>query len=480
MKSFLNNILSFSIVSFLPYIVNFIVLPIYGYYIDSEGFGIIGLIMSAASIASAWTGGQLSGALSRFYFDYRGKDLNEYISTIFFSTLSFCILFSVVYLLSAKFALFNGFITSADFTYVSYAVLLTCLSVINTLFERLLINEQKGRLVLIRSLYSQAASISVGVYLIVYKNMGVEGFLISSALYYVVLIFYSYRVTYNYFSFEFNRVYFIEAVKYSAPLIFHALGGVVFMYGTVFFIKAFLSLSFVGVFFICDKFTQVIKALVNGVNNVLMPIYNKISVKDETLGRSFISNVIPLWFLICSTIVINFSFVAQAFLLDFMGEEYSEMLVVIGVLTCSYLFRGLYCFSVAPLFFHKKTELMPKITFVTGVVSLALNVILIPYFGIVGAALAVFCSFLVNFMISLYYSNKVSSVDFKYFNLCLIFIFVVLSNVPVLLMVQECGFYVSFIASIFLTLTTCLIAFYFGFFQLKDSYKILREMNANE
>lgn len=480
MKSFFNNILSFSIVSFLPYIVNFIVLPIYGSYIDSEGFGIIGLIMAAASIASAWTGVQLSGALSRFYFDYKGKELNEYISTIFFSTLSFCILFSVVYLLSAKFALFNGFITGSDFTYVIYAVLLTCLSVINTLFERLLINQQKGRLVLIRSLYSQAASISVGVYLITYKDMGVEGFLISSSLYYVVLILYSYRVTYNYFLFKFNRAYFVEAVKYSTPLIFHALGGVVFMYGTVFFIKGFLSLSLVGVFFICDKFTQVIKALVNGVNNVLMPIYNKISVKDETHGRSFISNVVPLWFLIFSTIVINFSFVAQSFLLDFMGEEYSEMLVVVGVLTCSYLFRGLYCFSVAPLFFHKKTELMPKITFVTGVVSLAFNVSLIPYFGIVGAALAVFCSFFVNFMISIYYSNKVSSVDFKFFNLCSIFIFVFFINVPILLVLQEHAFYVSFIVSTFLMLITYFIAFYFGLFQLRDSYKILKEINANE
>jgi len=97
------------------------------------------------------------------------------------------------------------------------------------------------------------------------------------------------------YSLVLKRKYLLEGARYSFPLIFHSLGGVIFMYSGAFFIKNIISISALGVFSVADRLSQVTKAVVNSFNNVYSPLYTKINLKagEEKLGVNIADFPIP-------------------------------------------------------------------------------------------------------------------------------------------------------------------------------------------
>ena len=70
-------------------------------------------------------------------------------------------------------------------------------------------------------------------------------------------------------------------------------------------------------------------------------------------------------------------------------------LVVVPVILLAYLFNGIYVNLQAGLYIEEKTKYFPLITGAGALVNVAVNLLLIPRLGIMGAALAVLASYMV-------------------------------------------------------------------------------------
>lgn len=96
-----------------------------------------------------------------------------------------------------------------------------------------------------------------------------------------------------------------------------------------------------------------------------------------------------------------------------MSNVYSELGLYILVACLAYIFRGMYCFSVAPLFFYKHTRLIPLVTIISGISSIFLYWFFVSQFGLAGAVLGVFFTFSVTFGVARYLEIKMGyKVDF--------------------------------------------------------------------
>ncbi len=474
MNKLLSNLTGLVIVGFLPYLVNFIVLPIYSQNLDAQDFGLIGLAMASMAIASTWSHLQLPGALSRIYYDYSGEERIYFISTIVNSGALIAILFSGVYIF------FSAELSSLIFHSSNYVDLIMMTSimlmfnVINLFFERLLINQERGFPILIRGIICQVISVCGGVYFIVIQDLGALGFVYSQAMYYFSMCLVSFFLIRRQYRFYIKYLYLKESLKYSFPLIFHAIGGVVFMYSSVFFIENLMSLSVLGVFFIADKFAQFIKALVNSVNNVVMPYYHKISVSDFLKGKMFLELLVPMWLAFFIAVIVNFSFLANIFLVEFMHGDYGDVFIPILVMCLACVFRGLYCFSSAPLFFGKKTSVIAKVTILTGVVSLILNYVMIKVWGLNGAALSIFLSFVLSFILAWYYSVLVYRVNLLTMKNLYISCFALMVNFFPNYLLAVDAFFVCMLINIFLVIATFIFIFCGNLFGIKDDFKLIR------
>lgn len=472
----LKNLLSFLGVGFLPYLINLFMLPIYSKFLSEKDFGVIGLAMAFLFISASWSNLQLPGAISRIYFDYSDEKLIHLISTLINSSILICILFCVGYWLASDILVNLIYGNDAFFWVHIVTVLSVFLSCTNTAFEKLMITQQRGTALLGRSFVAQFFSISSGLYFICYLELGAVGFMLSQSVYFLSILLFSIFLAKDVYILVLKKEYFFEGLKYSYPLIFHALGGVVFMYSGVFFIKSLISMTALGVFTIADRFSQIPKAVVNSFNNVYSPIYNKIN--KSGLSASQLSSAAQIfWSVLFAVFSAYFIFAASAFIDEYMIGEYSDVEGILLILVPAYFFRSMFCFSSAPIFYYKDTSYIPIITCLSGVVVLLLSYPIIKAFGVFGAASLVALGFFLTFILSeLIARRRYLICTFKWnsvFSFSVIFVL----NVSIMRYLDFNGFFTVFGFSSIAAAVNLAVVYYFDFFGFKNSIVYLRQIN---
>ncbi|WP_219704233.1 lipopolysaccharide biosynthesis protein [Marinomonas lutimaris] len=476
MNKGLLNLLSFLVIGFLPYLINIFMLPFYSKFLDERDFGIIGLAMAFLLISSSWSNLQLPGAISRIYFDYSGIRLASFISTLINSSILVCVIFCFFYLVASDF-LVNIIYGQPKFYWV-HVLTVSCLflSCTNTAFERLMIAQQRGSALLLRSILAQFFSVASGLYFICYLQLGVVGFMVSQNIYFLCILIFSILLAKNNYVFVLERQYLLEGIKYSYPLIFHALGGVVFMYSGAFFIKSLVGITALGVFTVADRFSQIPKAVIGSFNNVYSPMYNKIYKNGGAVAK-FSSSAQKFFSTIFAVFSSYFVFVAAAFVNEYMIGEYGEVESILLILVPAYFFRSMFCFSSAPIFYHKDTHYVPIITCLSGLVIVLLSYPIISIFGVLGAASLVASGFLFTFILSeLISRRKYIIYTFKkesFFSFSIVYIF----NVSFMHYLSIDSFIALSMFSVLAATLNLIVFYYFNLFGFKDSIMYLRCIN---
>lgn len=473
------NLSSFLVVGFLPYAVNFFLLPLYAKYLESDDFGIIGMITMYIALFGAWAAFQIPSSVGRLYFEYEGDEKKSLFTTIFLGVIASSIIFVAIYIANAE--LLSSMMFNADGDFSKYIILGSIsifLTGINQLCERWMVVQQRGPLLLLRSLWAQVINVSAGIILVIYFKMGVAGFLLAMIASQLVVSIASVWVLRELLTRNVSFALFKESFLFSYPLVFHALGGIVFMYSSVFIVEKFLPLSVLGVFVIAEKYSQVIKVIVNQVNKVVMPFFTKVAKQSEIGALSKMQIIISVWMLIILMTVFAYTAMCYFFIPKFMGQEYSQAPVLVAILVIGYIFRGFYCFSSATLFYRKLTNKIPKITVAAGVFSIISNVLMIPVFGVYGAALSTVLSFFITYLLADYLAPK----DFK-----IVYDWMEMGKITLLLsgvyiVIFWGATYLPPVAAMISVAITSLLIFYciwsFGMFDFKEKVEVLRNEYA--
>ena len=78
-----------------------------------------------------------------------------------------------------------------------------------------------------------------------------------------------------------------------------------------------------------------------------------------------------------------------------IGHEYWGGLIIVPIILFGYLFNGIYYILSAGMFIEEKSLYIPVITGIGAAINVGVNFLLIPVWGIVGAALATLASYLI-------------------------------------------------------------------------------------
>ena len=145
----------------------------------------------------------------------------------------------------------------------------------------------------------------------------------------------------------------------------------------------------------------------DGINKAFVPWLFAILTRDNEEEKVDVVKKTYLWFvlLICGSAA---SFlIGPYFVVFYAGEQYQESANVIGLLCTGQIFGGMYLMVTNYIFFAKKTEKLAFVTIGTGVFNLMLLILLIKYFGIVGAAFSFSFSKLLQFLFTWSVAEKV-------------------------------------------------------------------------
>lgn len=397
-----SNTLSFSaLIYFGSNLINglipFLFLKILTDYINPAEYGILNMYDLFIFILIPITGLNSGSALSRFYFDEK-LDFPKVFYNVIVITLV-----SIVALLSVAF-LFNNIIIDYFNFRPFWVYYLVIYQMVNKISEYLLISYQVrekalnyGIMRIFKTSMDVLFSLAFLIYLEDKLNAKVSGQLLGISIAGLVAIFLIFKEKLIVFKIDAN--YIKQILKFSIPLIPHAVGAFIINLSDRLIIKHFNGDEQVGLYAVGYQVGMLVSMMQNSFNQAWVPWFFKQLNKDDKTIKLKIVKLTYLYFIALVMVCFLLYLFAPIVFKYFINHRYEPAIIFIPYVALGYAFNGMYKMMVNYLFYIKKTGIIGITTFMIAIINIILNFILIPKIGTLGAAISTTISFAIQFLL---------------------------------------------------------------------------------
>ena len=202
-------------------------------------------------------------------------------------------------------------------------------------------------------------------------------------------------------------------IHYSAPLFLSAVMGTSAIYIDRIVVSYFVNLSSLGIYNFSLVIAGAAPILVLPVSNLLVPkLSSFFSLDNKMAFRSSIRMLLNMVSLLYIPSALGIAALSRPLLFIFAGEIYEEAyipLIIIMFITSVFIGSMILTTGITSI---RKTRVFIFSSSLSLISNLLLSIILIPAFGIVGAAISYSSMNAVNFLIVYYYARKLQIVTY--------------------------------------------------------------------
>lgn len=399
--------------------VSFLLLPLYTNILSPADFGNYGLLMAIYVILNVLYQAGLLQGLTGFFFS-NGYPRDKVVRTTYILLFSLCVSFALIITLIAQ-PLSHLLLSNTDLS--GLLILLAWILVIDNLSFlglQVLKNEQKAGLVAIFSAISAVINIIFNIIFMISLNYGITGIFLAQALSGFVLFSLCLPKIINYFKVptnkklpnlnpvntdSFHETYFDKKLAsnillFSLPFVFAGIFGILMDVIDRFFIDIYMTREAVGLYSFAYKIGSIMGIFIIAFRTAYLPyiLNNKNKHNFSIILRDIFTKLLALMSIIFIIIVlfaqdISMIRIAGNFIIN---PEYSESMYIVPLIVIGYIFNGLASFfSIAP-YITKKTHHFIISDSLGLTANIILNIIIIPIYGLIGAAISTVVAFLVS------------------------------------------------------------------------------------
>ena len=406
------NTLIYGLSGVLQRVISIFLIPVYTHYLSPQDYGTIELLDLTSYIVAMVVGIGLGSAVLRFYCSYTDKaEQNEVIST------------AVAFLLPASFATFlllhamSGLVSRLVFGqegyryFVSLVFLALMFSIICGVLMSYIRAKQQAVLYAGFSVLQLGLGLSLNVYLIAGRRMGVLGALYGGAITQAVMAAVLLFLTIHEVRFHFSLQKLRDMLRFGLPLVPAGMSMFVLNFADRFFLRKYSNLGVVGTYALGYKMGM-------GLSTMLFaPFYLYWSSYLYEVARK--ENARELFARVQEYLAIGLIFGALG--LSLFSQETVRALAppaywtaagIVPIIALAYVFSGFYYyFQLGPVL-TKKTKFRAYAATASALVNIALNFLLIRPYGAFGAAWATLLSFLLLAAFSYYFSQRLYRIPY--------------------------------------------------------------------
>jgi O-antigen/teichoic acid export membrane protein len=395
--------------------LSFFLIPVYTRFLTPDDYGITGVATAVGSVLMIILGFGISSSVARHYFDYTDNPENQksYITSTFIALIVGA---GIITLLLNSFGdtiwgwMMGGNVPFSPYIRIvlwsGYAELLTQIPL--TLYR----TQQKARAFMIGQIGNFLLTLFFTILFVVVMRMGAKGVLlgsmVASAITAMILAVLLLR---KWFSIHFNFSYVWIALVFGLPLVPHSLSAWIMVSVDRLLLESRVSLSELGLYNLGYQIGQVMMVLVTSINFAWSPYYYNL-VKTDANATRRISQVSALYIAIMGAICLIGILFSPELLYIIAPRQYQMAARYVPLILFSYLFNGYYFFASMPLFYFKKTYLIPIATTVSAVLNILLNIWWIPMWGALGSAWATMVVYIMMAAVAYILGRRWQKVDF--------------------------------------------------------------------
>ncbi|MCF8296150.1 MAG: oligosaccharide flippase family protein [Melioribacteraceae bacterium] len=412
-NKFAKHSIFYSIGNILPQAVGFILLPIYTAFLEPSQYGIVNSMTVLSAVVGVLLTLGIDRGIYRLYYDYDENERRVYLGTIliglaFFSLTISCLVLVFPSLLSCIFQsipFYPYYFLMLSFTLLSRII------IIPSIYLR--ISEQAGKYVLL-SLTSFILTASFNLLFVIYYKEGAVGMLKGTLFANAIMTPIFYIFTYNSFILKFKLKYFVESLKFSLPILPSFIFAWILNLSDRIFLEHYLTLNEVGIYSLGYKIASIITVIAGGIFQAYTPFFYKLANEKHFNFKTKIEKYNDFLVIIILIICFFISFFSKEFMKLFISFKYYESINLIPILSVAFFFSQTTALLNLMIYQEKKSLQNMYLTFFASLINVISNIILIPFYGMMGSAIATIISFSVLFISKYWYARKCYFIPFKW------------------------------------------------------------------
>lgn len=395
-------------------LIGVVLLPLYTRYIAVSEYGILAVLeVTIAMLTQVLIMGQ-PNALLRLYSltEYKEKRAETFATILGFTFLCGLIFWlSSLLLLPLMAPLFSWPPNFVHLVHICAAIIFS--EMIALLLLSHLRSREESTLYAFTSFARIFVILGLNIYLIVYAGTGIRGILYANLFGNLAIILVLLPIVFVRMVPKFDAGILIAATRFGFPLIFAGLANMLLNMGDRYLLRWLAGYDEVGLYNLGYKIAGVLNVLlIQSFTLTFLPAAYKIYGKTGD-KRYFAKMMTYFVFVLVLAGLAVASFSREMVETFALNADYLAAYKIIPLIALAYIFSGAKSVATLGLYLKGKTKHIAYSTIIAVLFNLALNLLLIPQYGMMGAAVATVAAFLLLFFITYWASNRFYRIPFE-------------------------------------------------------------------
>ncbi len=416
----LSDTLCYSVGLVLRRGISIITLPVFTRYLSVQEFGVLSIISTVRELLSVLFEWGIPNSSARFYYDCRtDEERRRLFGTLF------------LFIMAASFAgcallvwvgplYWNRFVLNVPFhPYISLTIVTVFLLGMGILPRTLF--RVTGRVPLHTALGVGEGVLTAGlsIALVTIGNFGVMGPVLGNLGACLSFFFIFFTFLRSEIAWAFSPHVLGRSLAFGLPEIPVRMASWALKLADRLILQAYLPLSVVGLYSVGYLLGgTVFELIASSLNSAILPFFYLTATQEsEQASRRIFADVAAynaalLGFLGLGTILF-----AREFIVIFTTSQYQEAETVVPLVAWASIFQALAHIPNRAIYLAKKTAVLPVVFIAPAALNVGLNIVLIPRYGMIGAAWATLASYPILFGLTLMAAQRIYHIPYDYWRM---------------------------------------------------------------
>lgn len=407
MNILVKNTTLYTLGTIIPQAAGFILLPIYTKYLSPSDYGIVNSMAVVGAIISIFYTLCLERSMYRLYWDYDSDGRKKrFLGTLTVAIFIFATIFMALTFLFSKY-LGMLYKSIQFYPFYAYTILASYFGIFSLIPKQYLMLKGHAGSFVALSIAQFILNAGMILWYITVKLEGPVGYLKGNLFSQIILLPVFIILSIKFTTLKFNYSYFKDALLFSLPLIPSIITAWVINLSDRVFIERYFNLADVGLYSLGCKIAALVTLFSGSFALAYTPIFFKLansSDQNKAKETLFKYNHIYLLFVILACFLI--SFVSKEIIGILFDTTYRNSWIYVPLISISLFFSQASLITSSSFQQSKKLKMNMYINIIIAILSIALNFILIPIFGAVGATFTSIIIMCFGFLISYSYTKR--------------------------------------------------------------------------
>lgn len=381
--------------------LSFLTIPIFTRILTPSDYGVVSLYTTWLSFVIILIGLGLNESIRQAKFDYTNQ-YNEFVSSICFLSLIIFSIFLVFFIIFREEISFFMDLPVKIFIFMIFQAFFTQIYSIALTEFRI---EYKYKIISIIGLGIAISSVIVSVYFIEISDESSKfiGKIIGGGIP-IVLVGIVLFIYLLYKGKEFiNPEYWKYGLSIGLPLIFHSLGLILNAQIDRVIINKYWGSSITGLYSFAYQLGLIVQVLFSSIDQAWNPWFLENFRNNNFIKIKYRARIMRNIF---TVLFVTGLFLSPEIVQIMANEKYWDALVIVPYIFMAGYFMFMYALEVNVEYACKNTKLIAFGTIFSAIINIVLNIIFVPIFGYIAAAVTTLVSYYILFLFHFYITSK--------------------------------------------------------------------------